>query len=52
MPTAEIFIGIEVGVYVLWLLSTPIFLVISYLLGYESKAEREIDTGFEKTLKP
>ena len=51
MPTFEIFIGIEVGVFALWLLSMPLFLIISHILGYESKYERDIDLGFEKTLK-
>lgn len=47
LPLHEILIGIELGVYAMWILSTPVFLICAKILGYDSKDEKLVHSGFK-----
>jgi hypothetical protein len=48
LPIHEILVMIELGCFSYWILSTPIFLICSKFLGYNSVEEQQVHNGLRK----
>ena len=45
-PLHEVLIGIELGVFGCWIIATPLFLILSKAMGYESREEKMVHSGY------
>ena len=45
VPIAEVLIALEGGIFAFWILSTPIFIILSNGLGYDSIEEQRVHAG-------
>jgi hypothetical protein len=48
LPIHEVLVMIELGCFGYWIMSTPIFLICSKLLGYLSVEEQQVHKGLRK----
>lgn len=47
VPIAEVLIALEGGIFAFWILSTPIFIILSNSLGYDSIEEQKVHSGLK-----
>jgi len=49
-PLHETLITVEIGIFFLWVVATPIFLILAKILDYDSREEKLVEGGYRKAV--